>query len=424
MPKRKKCCTTCNYATCNPALMSSWANDFPNVGTYSTTATTTDFVNCPDTARVNFDLTIGMRILETDGSYYTFWNDFAGHFSWTHTGGNGQYTYDRDWEFCEGQSEYPDAAGFVCDSLSDGMFSYCFGAPSFAEAGCCSECACGEGMETEPCNQGGTGASLAMGNWFGSGTTHDIDADWYQTGIEIWGDTFLFDPTGNGDSCGATGDYYQRQLRKITLQPSHVSTASFRITWYFTGNPTNPGAGTPLCYYRDYVPDTTNQFGEYVENVNAQNQYGFRATGGGTTLWADVRIEDGDTSKVYDITNGKVMLYYKKPFSYRYVWSFTQTLGCYKDVWEAREGHDCPHWHSDGTAHCIGHCQCKDCCGEVVSSNWCVGLGTISSPTVQITTSDQSVDRCPQGSDFGGTWSFVAATSPTTYVTNNGCSVA
>lgn len=426
MPVRMNCCTgSCSGvpSTCSPALRADWENACPDQTTYNTYAVGY-FEGCSETIRLNFDYSVAMNISVGGGEYELFWNDFAGHFSWTmddpdHHAPN----YVRDWQYCNGQGGiYADGGGFLCDGFSGDEFSYCFGAASTSEAGNCSSGECGNGMTTDPCYKGGTGGSLWTYGRFAEHYQQETDADWHASGIKISGDSLSFDPTGNGASCGATGDYYQRKLRKITLTPTSSTAPHFRITWYFSGNPAEEGSGTPLCYYNDFSISATNQFGEFVDCVNAQNQYGIRATGSSTKLWASARIEDGNQSTEHDITNGSVEIYYKKPKKYRYYQQLGQSIACYKAEYTPDE--DCPNWHTTPGEYDCDDCECAACCGEVASFNWCNGLATAYSPWKQILTSEQSEDwdDCPNGDEFGGDWTSVPIYIADR-VTDNGCTV-
>jgi len=304
-------------------------------------------------------------------------NGFEGHFKWEDFAGTGgQSAYEVQWNGCDGQPEYYGVAP-NCDT-GNGEMSYCFG--NYNNQG--GPCPVATGSGFGGCSDSVNGMADVTVGGGALGCSSVIDATWYASGFNIHGDASLFNPYTQSDACSN----YRTMLRRITLQSTGGQLhTGCRVTWYFSGNPTTGGT-TETCFYHDYGSFSTNEFGELETGWDLQSKYGLYGSGGSTKLFLQARIEGGDNTKIYDITNGEsVQVYYKKPRRYFYSMTFAHCNSCIG---------------TEGSLYCD-----FDYCEDGIDEAHIIGYAY--SPYAQILTSDHGdVDDCPNGSVFGGSWTW------------------
>ena len=210
---------------------------------------------------------------------------------------------------------------------------------------------------------------------FGINTSFETDLTWYPSGIRVMGDIDVFNPEGSEDPCNT----WSSEIRRITFQTVGINYSSFKIIWYFAdGN----------CFYRNYQ-FTGNSFDGLVDGLDAQSDFGFRASGSNAcTLYKMLRIGDGSMSGEVDITNGtSPQFYYQKTRKSKF--SITLGIGAYSCVTS-------------------GSPQCGDDCS---TSGGCYPIGSWATPFHDCCNActGSDFDDCPNGSVFGGTWTWTPA---------------
>ena len=378
MPHRMKCCNpSCGCSGCIATEKSTWfvsctGTEYTPISMCSKDAGLRNTGECQDDITFNFVINWEYSP-DTPNECYS--EGLQGYINLTSAdGGNGvKDWYGRGWT---------DSNIGTCDNFSvDGCGSYDDHADSLWTCYCWNKgCDDGSGeieRECDECENYFEPMSVCTFQYnvptVAGGFV--IDANWYDSGVEIGGDISLFNPNNATALC----DNYLTMLRKITLTPRGGACGSgcFRIKWTFAGNP-ETGTSDETCYYHDYALGnfSTNEFQDVEDCINEQEKYGLYATGGSTNIYSDVRFEDGVSNIEYNITNDTVKLYYKKPNGCKYKVSV---------------------FHKDG---CCSLCSDATTCE---SDNVCAGtLGFWYSEDLFCATSDgcESFDNCPSSLDW------------------------